>query len=160
MRSVEGREHGRGSDDSGPDQGHEPRFVFVRCIQVMSTPTEADVDYAGQHAGGVMKQGEGCRCADAPQEQVREALQTADYPQEKIHFVSGKVEETMPDPAPETICVLRLNADRYKSTKQELKHLFPRFAKIGVIIIDDYGHWQGSRRRATSISRRIASRFC
>lgn len=115
-------------------------------FQGMSAPTEADVDYTGKHARDVMKQDEGYKCADAPLDQVRELLQRTGYPQEKIHFVPGKVEETLPDAAPETICVLRLDTDWYESTKQELEHLFPRLAKAGVIIIDDYGHWQGSRR--------------
>ena len=34
----------------------------------------------------------------------------------------------------------------YASTKHELLHLFPRLAKGGVLIIDDYGHWQGARQ--------------
>ena len=34
----------------------------------------------------------------------------------------------------------------YASTKHELVHLFPRLSKAGVLIIDDYGHWKGSRQ--------------
>lgn len=112
----------------------------------MSAPTAADVDYTGTHASEVIRQDEGCKCADAPLEEVREVLYRTGYPRERIHFVPGKVEETVPDQAPEKISVLRLDTDWYESTKHELNHLFPRLVKGGVIIIDDYGHWRGSRQ--------------
>jgi hypothetical protein len=42
--------------------------------------------------------------------------------------------------------LLRLDTDWYESTKHELVHLFPRLCKAGVLLIDDYGHWQGCRQ--------------
>ena len=68
------------------------------------------------------------------------------YPEEKIHFVQGRVEETIPASAPDSISLLRLDTDWYESTKHELVHLFPRLSPSGVIIIDDYGHWKGCRK--------------
>lgn len=112
----------------------------------MSEPTSADLDYTGKHAVEVMAQDEGYRCADAPLEQVRAVLRGTGYPEEKIHFVKGNVEETLPEAAPEEIAVLRLDTDWYESTRHELQQLFPRLVKAGVIIIDDYGHWRGSRQ--------------
>jgi O-methyltransferase len=112
----------------------------------MSPPTKADMDYTGRPASEVMAQDEGYKCADAPLERVREVLRGTGYPEEQIHFVKGKVEETLPEAAPDAISVLRLDTDWYESTKHELQHLFPRLAKAGVIIIDDYGHWRGSRQ--------------
>lgn len=112
----------------------------------MSAPTAADIDYTGIHAGEVMKRDEGFKCADAPLEAVREVLQGTGYPRERMHFVEGKVENTIPARAPERIALLRLDTDWYESTKHELKHLFPRLVSRGVIIIDDYGHWRGSRQ--------------
>ena len=32
------------------------------------------------------------------------------------------------------------------STKKELEILYPRLNKGGVLIIDDYGHWKGSKK--------------
>ena len=63
----------------------------------------------------------------------------------KIHFIEGKVEDTIPKKAPESISLLRLDTDWYESTKHELIHLFPRLSKNG-IVIDDYGHWKGSQK--------------
>lgn len=68
------------------------------------------------------------------------------YPLDRIHFVKGRVEETLPRDAPGTLAVLRLDTDWYESTWCELVHLYPRIAKSGVLIIDDYGHWDGCRK--------------
>ena len=58
----------------------------------------------------------------------------------------GRVENTLPLRAPEQIALLRLDTDWYESTHHELVHLYPRVALGGVLIVDDYGHWQGARR--------------
>jgi hypothetical protein len=112
----------------------------------MPEPTANDIDYAGREAAQVLIKDIGSRCADAPLEQVKEVLYETGYPREKIHFVQGRVEETIPVSAPDSIALLRLDTDWYASTKHELVHLFPRLCKGGVLIIDDYGHWKGSRR--------------
>jgi len=63
-----------------------------------------------------------------------------------MHFIKGRVEETIPNAAPEQIALLRLDTDWYESTRHELIHLFPRLTHGGVLIIDDYGYWQGARK--------------
>ena len=68
------------------------------------------------------------------------------YPADLVHFHQGMVEDTVPDQAPEEIAILRLDTDWYSSTKHELEHLFPRLARGGVLILDDYGHWDGARK--------------
>jgi hypothetical protein len=112
----------------------------------MTEPTVNDFDYSGKRADKVMLEDPGYKCADAPLEQVKEVLYGTGYPKERIHFVPGKIEETLPDSAPETISLLRLDTDWYASTKHELIYLFPRLSKAGVIVIDDYGHWRGARQ--------------
>ncbi len=67
------------------------------------------------------------------------------FPAERLHFVPGKVEDTMPGTVPERISLLRLDTDWYASTYHELKHLFPLLSPGGVLILDDYGYWTGSR---------------
>ena len=47
---------------------------------------------------------------------------------------------------PEKISLLRLDTDFYESTKIELEILFPKLQPGGVLIIDDYGHWKGSKK--------------
>jgi O-methyltransferase len=79
-------------------------------------------------------------------EEVRRALLATRYPQERIHFVPGRVEDTLPAHAPDRVALLRLDTDWYESTAHELEHLWPRLVSGGVLIVDDYGHWQGARR--------------
>jgi hypothetical protein len=73
-------------------------------------------------------------------------MQSTGYDARHIAYVKGKVEETLPQDAPDQIALLRLDTDWYESTYHELVHLYPRLAVGGVLIIDDYGHWQGARR--------------
>jgi O-methyltransferase len=112
----------------------------------MSEPSDKDVDYSGKAASTVLIEDVGYRCADAPLAEVRTIMYSTGYPKERIHFVQGKVEETIPVDAPSAISLLRLDTDWYASTKHELVHLFPRLAHGGVLVIDDYGHWEGARR--------------
>jgi O-methyltransferase len=77
---------------------------------------------------------------------VREVVLSSGYPAERMHFVRGPVEETLPARAPDALALLRLDTDWYESTRHELEHLYPRLAQGGVLIVDDYGHWEGARR--------------
>lgn len=63
-------------------------------------------------------------------------------------IIEGPIEETLlSDPTPpEAISVLRLDTDFYSSTRAELDHLYPRLSVGGVLIVDDYGYYEGSRR--------------
>ena len=80
------------------------------------------------------------------EEMVRENLRATGYPDERLHFVRGRVEETLPAQMPDRIALLRLDTDWYESTRHELDHLYPRLVEGGVLIVDDYGHWDGARR--------------
>jgi O-methyltransferase len=77
---------------------------------------------------------------------VRELLVSTGYPPERLHFARGPVEQTLPEAAPERLALLRLDTDWYESTRHELEHLWPRLSDGGVLIVDDYGHWEGARR--------------
>jgi len=114
----------------------------------MTEPGTEDVDYAGNHASKVCADwvGDNGAWCEAPLERVKEVLYATGYPKERIHFIEGRVENTIPASAPESIALLRLDTDWYESTRHELIHLFPRLARAGVLIIDDYGHWQGARK--------------
>ncbi len=64
-----------------------------------------------------------------------------------IHFVQGDVCQTLNNPPlPDKISVLRLDTDWYESTKEELEVLYPKLTIGGCLIIDDYGHWSGSKK--------------
>lgn len=116
----------------------------------MSEPTEKDVMFDGQKASTLLntserKEGVINYWCIAGIEDVTRNVTSTGYPKEKLHFVKGKVEDTIPKNAPDQIALLRLDTDWYESTAHELEHLYPRVAPNGVVIIDDYGHWQGAR---------------
>lgn len=114
----------------------------------MSAPTDADKSFDGEAAKdqlGRNPRSHGIWC-EASIEDVRANLESTGYPRERVHFVKGKVEDTIPARIPDEIALLRLDTDWYTSTLHELHHLYPRLAKHGILIIDDYGHWQGARQ--------------
>lgn len=84
--------------------------------------------------------------AVASLEDVKAGFDDVPYPKERVHYVRGRVEDTIPGQAPEQISILRLDTDWYASTKHELEHLYSRLVSGGVLLIDDYGYWQGSRQ--------------
>ncbi len=116
----------------------------------MSEPTEQDVDFQGQSAQQLMHQQDRCDSTSvwccSGLEQVKSTMNQTGYPMGNIRFVEGKVEETLPLQTPDRISLLRLDTDWYESTRCELEHLFPKLVPGGVLIIDDYGHWEGCRR--------------
>lgn len=115
----------------------------------MPLPSTVDVDITGASASELLRSHKKADPASAwcyvQLDEVKEAVESVGYSRDKVHFVKGMVEETIPDYAPETIALLRLDTDWYESTRHELIHLFPRISHGGVIIIDDYGHWKGAR---------------
>ena len=82
----------------------------------------------------------------SPLEEVEENMHSTGYPKDKLIFVKGKVEETIPQTIPREISILRLDTDWYESTKHELIHLYPLLAMHGVVILDDYGYWAGTTK--------------
>jgi predicted O-methyltransferase YrrM len=117
----------------------------------MTEPGEADQDYTGRAAAeswdseGRTLRDDAVRC-DASLEVVRANLASAGIDESRVRFVVGPVEETIPGVAPEQIALLRLDTDWYESTRHELEYLYPRLVSRGVLLIDDYGHWQGARK--------------
>jgi O-methyltransferase len=72
----------------------------------------------------------------------------AEEHESSLVFLKGKAEEVLKDREtnlPERISVLRLDTDWYESTKVELEVLWDKISIGGIIIIDDYGYWQGCR---------------
>jgi len=119
-------------------------------FQGMTEPDNRDVSINGVTAGEILANEnpeiEHSVWCKTSLEGVKAVIGKTAYPQDKIHFVRGKVEDTIPGKAPSKIALLRLDTDWYASTAHELLHLYPRVSKGGIVIIDDYGHWQGARK--------------
>jgi O-methyltransferase len=90
---------------------------------------------------------------------VQAGMAEIGYPHERIHFHPGPVEDTIPREAPDSAAILRLDTDWYASTRHELEHLYHRLSPGGVLIIDDYGYWEGSRKATDEFLERIGERL-
>lgn len=121
----------------------------------MTTPTDKDTTAFGESALQTWQRSnnEGTKAWDGffnpeifNETAVRELLCSTGYPTDRLHFVRGPVEKTIPDTVPEGIAILRLDTDWYESTLHELQHLYPLICQGGTLIIDDYGHWEGCRQ--------------
>jgi len=118
----------------------------------MSEPTNDDVKISNQErAQNLLLQKDKSTELDniwcyAPIEEVKRNVMSTGYNPDNFVFVKGKVEDTIPDQIPSKIALLRLDTDWYESTYHELVHLFPRLVKGGVLLIDDYGTWAGSKK--------------
>lgn len=113
----------------------------------MTEPLDVDVSHVGKHARTYMNEIDDWCCAS--QEDVESNLYGTGYQKAKLHFIKGDVLQTIPTIIPEKIALLRLDTDWYESTFHEMRHLFPRLQKGGILIIDDYGHWSGARKAIT-----------
>ena len=133
-------------------RGNTGRHLWLYdTFEGMSEPTDVDrSSVSGESARaqlGRTARGQGVWC-EAGLADVQANLWSTGYPRDRIHFVQGKVEATVPSVLPPggAIALLRLDTDWYESTRHELLHLYPLLARHGILIIDDYGHWEGARR--------------
>jgi len=129
---------------------HDRGVHLFDTFEGMTGPTESDLSYRGEPADKLMRSSDRMKernvWAYSPLDRVKENVLSLGYDERRIHFVKGPVEETIPGCAPERISLLRLDTDWYESTRHELVHLYPRLSSGGILIIDDYGHWQGARK--------------
>ena len=131
--------------------GAENRELYLYdTFSGMSAPTDVDVSIGGAKAHEKFADKkiseDASKWCSSTLEEVKNNVLSTGYNIENINFIEGKVEDTIPDNIPKDIAILRLDTDWYESTKHELTHLFPRLKPNGVLIIDDYGHWQGARK--------------
>ena len=129
----------------------ERELMLYDTFKGMNEPTNNDKSYDNKpaieqlQAEDSFKQNSLIWCYSTLEE-VKTNLRKVSYPEEKIIYIEGKVEETLPKKTPDKIALLRLDTDWYESTKVELEYLFPKLVPGGVIIIDDYGHWKGCKK--------------
>jgi O-methyltransferase len=131
-------------------QRFDKDLYLFDTFEGMPLPGEIDTDFRGREAKTMFfakkRTNDSSDWCYASLSEVQRNLKSVGYPDSKIHYVVGKVEDTVPNQAPERISILRLDTDWYESTKYELVHLYPRLAVGGILLIDDYGHWQGARK--------------
>ena len=131
-------------------QGVEHKDLYLYdTFAGMPPPTEQDRDFGGrcvEQARGDLGVSSVSDMYAASLDEVKTHMALTGYSAHRIRYVVGKVEDTIPKVVPDKISILRLDTDWYESTYHELVHLYPLLVSGGVLIIDDYGHWQGARR--------------
>lgn len=129
---------------------NDRKIYLYDTFEGMSEPTEADKAISGQSAETLLQSQD--KMADqsiwcySSMDEVKKNLLSTGYPSNQLIFIKGKVEDTLPVQAPGSLALLRLDTDWYESTKIELEILYPSLQKAGVLIIDDFGHWQGAKK--------------
>jgi len=119
----------------------DDRDIFLfDTFEGMSEPSKNDISQTGLDPLDKTEH------MNNPIELVKDNFFKTNYPESKTHFIKGRVEDTLSKQDTGEIAILRLDTDYYESTKIEMEYLFPKIIKGGIIIIDDFGAWQGARK--------------
>lgn len=130
--------------------GDTERNIFLYdTFDGMPEPDQRDLsaDGGSAHAAWKMHKDRGEKWGFGGQlKEIEDRILGTGYPAEKCVFVKGMVENTIPAQVPnDSIAILRLDTDLYSSTRHELNELYPKLSTGGILIIDDYGYFQGAR---------------
>jgi O-methyltransferase len=115
-------------------------------------PAPTDEDYAGEgeeKSTGVHIRPLGIGDCLGTLEEVQDLLlRRFRYPTERVRFVKGWFQDTIPTVRDEIgpIAVLRMDGDWYESTRTCLEGLYDRVVPGGVVIVDDYQSCFGCER--------------
>ena len=126
-----------------------PRKIYgFDTFEGFTEPTDVDVNTDGRSAVALYRVDDpDIRRVRASLQEVTDNLRRVSLFGDDIVLRKGRVEETLVgDDIPENIALLRLDTDWYQSTKVELEVLYPRLVQGGVLILDDYGSWLGSKK--------------
>lgn len=131
--------------------GSDRNLWLFDTFDGMVEPTEKDIALDGSSAKVLMERDKDRKktsdiWAIAPESEVRDNMARSGYPLKQINFVRGDVKDTLQSETLRSVALARLDTDWYESTKHELAMIMPRMVSGGVVIVDDYGHFSGSRQ--------------
>lgn len=135
--------------------GVKRNFYGFDTFEGMSKPSIHDYNNKGVSAISIYnklkdtrERGEASNFARASLEDVTSSAKLFFNDINCMKFIKGKVENSLLESSnlPEKISLLRLDTDWYESTLIELEILYPKLAKGGILILDDYGDWLGSKK--------------
>jgi hypothetical protein len=131
-------------------------FYLFDTFKGMTEPTKKDYSCDGSlDCAWVENYYSNCQTSNgvniwcwSPLEAVKKRLEETGYPPNRLHYVVGDVMETLEDESniPDKIAILRLDTDWYESTKFELERMYDKVVEGGLIIFDDYFHWEGQKK--------------
>jgi O-methyltransferase len=112
-----------------------PAVWLYDSFEGLPAPTPVDGPAAGAYAG---------HCVGS-EEMVRRAMGVAGVEPARLHVKRGWFDATFREPLPETIAILHVDADWYDSVSLCLRTFYDHVVDGGVIILDDFGQWEGCR---------------
>ncbi|MDG4807191.1 TylF/MycF/NovP-related O-methyltransferase [Micromonospora sp. WMMD1120] len=115
---------------------HPKRLWLYDSFQGLPTPTASDDRDAARFAGELI--GDPSR--------VRARLAEAGVRTDATILCEGWFDETFAQPGPDAVALLHIDADFYDGVRAVLRHFYDRVVAGGVIIMDDFAWWEGTRR--------------
>lgn len=121
--------------------GDEQRHVWLAdSFKGLPAP---DPDRYPADAGGDLS---GFEQLAVSRDQVASGFERYGLLDDRVHFLEGWFEETLPLAPVEQLAVLRLDGDYYSSTIEALEALEHKVAPGGFVIVDDHGAIEGCRK--------------
>ena len=74
---------------------------------------------------------------------VRGRILAAGLSDSQLFTIEGPAQHTLQSIQPESVAILRLDADLFDPTLAALEQLYDRVIPGGYVIVDGYGHWKG-----------------
>ncbi|MDQ5844593.1 MAG: TylF/MycF family methyltransferase [Acidobacteriota bacterium] len=81
----------------------------------------------------------------ASDEDVKEVLTSVGLSPNQYTIRKGWFDQTFLQPLPERVALLHCDADWHASVTVVLETFYPRVAEGGVVVLDDFGWWEGCR---------------
>ncbi|NTU82901.1 MAG: hypothetical protein HGA45_26640 [Chloroflexales bacterium] len=120
------------------DTGVQRDFWLFDSFEGLPPPTEKDSAiehshyYEGWNKGSIAN--------------VERIFRKLDLPLDRVHFVKGWFEQSIPVAAVKQIALLHIDADWYDSVSLVLARLYDRVTPGGYVVLDDYNYWEGCDR--------------
>ena len=118
----------------------DTKFHLYDTFEGMTPPDLYDVDYRGNTASVLLSQNRATCICNLESVKKNISSNTNLIP---IYHKGDILKNTF---IPDKIAILRLDTDWYESTKYELDTFYNNVVTGGIVIIDDYGHWKGSKK--------------
>lgn len=114
----------------------ERRLWLFDTFEGLPAPSEEDGELAQSFEGMFA----------ASVEILREVIGKVGFPWKQLKLRKGLFQDTLRQGLPERIALLHIDADWYESTLLTLRALYPRVSLGGIVVIDDFGYWEGARK--------------
>jgi O-methyltransferase len=117
-------------------RGTTARLWLYDTFAGLPATTEKDGPLAVQYVG----------TCNGSVEATEEVLQKVGFPAENTVIRRGLFSQTFEEALPDQVSLLHIDADWYESVLLALTTFYPRVSIGGIIVLDDFGYWEGCRR--------------